>query len=188
MVRLLAYSSIAQAGYMLVPFALVGTSSSIDERAFAAAVLYILIYGVMNLGAFAVVVGMSREAPGALISDFAGLGRRSPLLAVSMLMFLLSLAGLPPLAGFWAKFFVFTAAIDGEQAWLAVAIVVNSVISLYYYVGIARQMFFIEAAEERPVRVPALVTGVVMLAAAAIVAVGIFPDLFATFPPEATLP
>lgn len=192
-VRLLAYSSVAQAGYMLVPFALVGSglgasAAQLNQDAFAAAVLYILIYGVMNLGAFAVVVGISKEAPGALISDFAGLGQRSPMLAVAMLMFLLSLAGIPPLAGFWAKFFLFQVAISAEQAWLAVAIVVNSVISLYYYVGIARQMFFVEAAEPRPFRAPALVTGVVAVAALAVLAVGLFPDLFATFPPEATLP
>ena len=187
-VRLLAYSSIAQAGYMMVPFALVGGGAAVEEKAFAAAVLYILIYGVMNLGAFAVVVGVSRESPGALISDFAGMGRRNPLMAVSMLMFLVSLAGLPPLAGFWAKVFIFNAAISGGQVWLAGAIVVNSVISIAYYFLIAKQMFFVEAAEERPFRAPALVTGVVALAAVAILAVGLFPDLFATFPPGATLP
>jgi NADH-quinone oxidoreductase subunit N len=185
-VRLLAYSSVAQAGYMMVPFALVGGGA--DEKAFAAAVLYILIYAVMNLGAFAVVIAMSREAPGTLIADFAGMGRRNPLLAVSMLLFLLSLAGIPPLAGFWAKFQIFAAAIAADQAYLAVAVVVNSVISLYYYAAIAKEMFFVEGIEERPLRAPALVTGVVALAAVAIVAVGIFPDLFAGFPADATLP
>jgi len=170
----------------MVPFALAG--SGVDERAIAAAVLYILIYGVMNLGAFAVVIAMSREAPGTLISDFAGMSRRNPLLAVSMLLFLLSLAGIPPLAGFWAKFQIFAVAISAEQAYLAVAVVVNSVISLYYYAAIAKQMFFVEGIEDRPLRAPALVTGVVALAAAAIVVVGIFPDLFAGFPGNATLP
>jgi NADH-quinone oxidoreductase subunit N len=173
---------------MMVPFALIGGGVAVEEKAFAAAVLYLLIYGVMNLGAFAVVVGVSRESPGALISDFAGMGRRNPLMAVAMLMFLLSLAGLPPLAGFWAKFFIFDAAITAGQAWLAVAIVVNSVISLFYYISIAKQMFFVEGVEERPFRAPVLVTGVVALAAAAVLAVGFFPDLFATFPPGATLP
>jgi NADH-quinone oxidoreductase subunit N len=186
-VRLLAYSSVAQAGYMMVPFALIG-NAQVEQQAMAAAVLYILIYGVMNLGAFGVVVAMSREAPGALISDFAGLGRRSPMLAVSMLLFLLSLAGLPPLAGFWAKLFIFQAAFEGGQVWLAVAIVVNSVISLYYYISIARQMFFVEGIETGPVRAPRLVTALVAVAAVAVVAVGIFPDLFAGFPTNATLP
>src|SRR5918999_2129460 len=93
-VRLLAYSSIAQAGYMLLPFALVGGGA--DSQAFESAVLYILIYAVMTLGAFAVVIGLAREAPGALISDFAGLGRRAPALALSMALFMVSLAGVPP--------------------------------------------------------------------------------------------
>ncbi|MGH2739910.1 MAG: NADH-quinone oxidoreductase subunit N [Actinomycetota bacterium] len=187
-VRLLAYSSVAQSGYILLPFALVGASTAVNQEAFAAATLYILIYGVMNLGAFAVVTAIARESPGALISDFAGLGRRAPIVAVSMMLFLLSLAGIPPLAGFWGKFFIFDAAISGDGAWLAGVMVVNSVISIYYYVGIVRQMFFVDVAESRPFRAPAAVMGVVLLATAAVLAVGIFPDLFATFPPSATLP
>jgi NADH-quinone oxidoreductase subunit N len=189
-VRLLAYSSVAQAGYMLLPFALAGSGpdpATTNQLAFSSAVLYILIYGVMNLGAFAVVVALAREAPGALVSDFAGLGRRAPILALSMAMFMISLAGVPPLAGFWGKLFIFQAAIAAEQAWLAVVMVVNSVISLYYYVGIVRQMFFVEVPEARPLRAPALVTAVVTLAAVAVLAVGVFPDLLARFPQGATL-
>ena len=185
-VRLLAYSSVAQAGYMLLPFALVGMGA--DALAFESAVLYILIYAVMNLGAFAVVIGLAREAPGALVADFAGLGRRAPALAMAMALFLLSLAGIPPLAGFWAKFRIFQAAISADQAWLAVVMVINSVISLYYYVAIVRQMFFVDVAEARPLRVPVGVVGVAALAAAAVVAVGFFPDLLARFPQGATLP
>jgi NADH-quinone oxidoreductase subunit N len=185
-VRLLAYSSVAQAGYMLLPFALVGLGA--DALAFESAVLYILIYAVMNLGAFAVVIGLAREAPGALIADFAGLGRRAPSLAVAMAVFLLSLAGIPPLAGFWAKFRIFQAAISADQAWLAVVMVVNSVVSLYYYVAIVRQMFFVDVAEARPLRAPVGVVGVVVLAAVAVLAVGVYPDLLARFPQGATLP
>ena len=187
-VRLLAYSSIAQAGYMLLPFALVGTSAAVDKQAFSAAVLYILIYGVMNLGAFAVVIAVSREEPGVLIEDFAGLGQRAAALAVPMALFLVSLAGIPPTAGFWGKFFIFRAAINADQAWLAIVMVVNSVVSLYYYVSIVRQMFFVQLPEPRPLRAPVLVTGVAVLAMAAVVAVGILPDLVAQFPPDATLP
>jgi NADH-quinone oxidoreductase subunit N len=189
-VRLLAYSSIAQAGYMLLPFALAGVSPAVDREAFAAAVLYILIYAVMNLGAFAVVIAMAREAPGILISDFAGLGQRAGALALPMTLFLISLAGIPPLAGFWAKFFIFTAAIDsgGAGPWLAVAMVINSVISLVYYISIVRAMYFEPLAEPvRPVRTPVLVTAVVTLAAAAVVVVGLLPDLFAQFPKVSTL-
>jgi NADH-quinone oxidoreductase subunit N len=189
-VRLLAYSSIAQAGYMLLPFALAGVSPAVDRAAFAAAVLYILIYAVMNLGAFAVVVGMAREAPGIQVSDFAGLGQRSGALALSMALFLISLAGIPPLAGFWAKFFIFTAAIDagGAGPWLAVGMVVNSVISLVYYLSIVRAMYFEPVAEPViPMRTPAPVMAVVGLAAAAVVVVGILPQLIAQFPPASTL-
>jgi NADH-quinone oxidoreductase subunit N len=187
-VRLLAYSSIAQAGYMLLPFALVGLGA--DSLAFESAVLYILIYAVMNLGAFAVVVALAREAPGALLADFAGLwrSRRAPGLAVAMALFLLSLAGIPPLAGFWAKFRIFQAAISAEQAWLAVVMVINSVISLYYYVAIVREMFFVDLPGAGRLRVPAGVAGVAALSALAVVAVGLFPDLFARFPSGATFP
>jgi NADH-quinone oxidoreductase subunit N len=187
-VRLLAYSSIAQAGYMLLPFALVGTSVAVDKEAFSAAVLYILIYGTMNIGAFAVVIALSRDKPGVLVEDFAGLGQRAAALAVPMAVFLVSLAGIPPTAGFWGKFFIFRAAIDSDQAWLAIVMVINSVVSLYYYVSIVKQMFFVQLSEPSPLKAPVLVTGVVVLAMAAVVAVGILPDLFAQFPPDATLP
>jgi NADH-quinone oxidoreductase subunit N len=189
-VRLLAYSSIAQAGYMLLPFALAGTSAAVNRDAFASVVLYILIYGVMNLGVFAVVVGMAGEAPGLLISDFAGLGRRAGALAVCMTLFLISLAGIPPLAGFWAKFVIFRTAIGagGVGPWLAGAMVVNSVISLVYYLTIVRAMYFEPLAEPvRPVRIPSLVGAVVAMAAAGVVVVGIYPQLFAHFPPLSTL-
>jgi NADH-quinone oxidoreductase subunit N len=188
-VRLLAYSSIAQAGYMLLPFALVGAGSrAVNDAAFAAVVLYILVYATMNLGAFAVVTALSKESPGVLVEDFAGLGRRAGWLALPMALFMISLAGIPPTAGFWGKFFIFSAAIKANQAWLAIVMVVNSVISLYYYVSIVRQMYFVPAGEPRPFRAPALVTGVVILSLVALVAVGISPDLFATFPPHAVLP
>ena len=198
-VRLLAYSSIAQAGYMLLPFALVAADGgrvvefanstfTTNELAFASAVLYILIYGVMNLGAFGVVLALAREAPGALISDFKGLGRRAPVFALAMGMFMISLAGIPPLAGFWGKFFIFSAAVAADQAWLAVVMVLNSVVSLFYYVLIVRQMYFIDAPGARPLRAPVGVAAVVGLSAATVLAVGILPDLFAQFPQSATLP
>jgi len=188
-VRLLAYSSVAQAGYMLLPFALATTNHvAVNRQAFASAVLYILIYGVMSLGAFAVVVGMAREAPGALITDYAGLIRRAPALAVAMSVFMFSLGGVPPTAGFFAKFVIFQAAITrgGIGPWLAVIMVINSVISLGYYLSVARVMI-LAPGEERPARVPGLVTGLALLAALAVFAVFVYPDMFARFPPGATL-
>ncbi len=190
-VRMLAYSSIAQAGYMLLPFALAGNSAAVNRDAFAATVLYILIYGVMNLGAFAVVIGLAREAPGALISDFNGLSRRNPAAAFALTVFLVSLAGIPPLAGFWAKFFVFKAAITSGRAlgaWLAIAMVVNSVISLVYYFGIVRAMYFEPVAEPvRTLRIPPLVAAVIGLALIGVITIGVFPPLFTRFPGISTL-
>ena len=187
-VRLLAYSSIAQAGYMLLPFALAGVSADVDRAAFASAVFYILIYMVMNLGAFAVVTTVARESPGVLISDFVGLGRRSAAVAAAMTIFLISLAGIPPTAGFWGKFFVFSASIEADRWWLAIVMVVNSVISLYYYVAVAREMYLApEIADPRPLRQPVLLGGVIAVAAVAVIVLFFQPDLFARFPPLSTL-
>ncbi len=188
-VRLLAYSSIAQAGYMLLPFALVTADVGRNREVFAAATNYLLIYAVMTLGAFAVVTAVSRESRALPISDFAGLARRAPLLAVAMTVFMVSLAGIPPMGGFWAKFLVFRAAIDrgGIGVVLAVAMVLNSVVSIWYYLAIPRAMIFQEPERERPLAAPALVTAVTALAMVAVLAIGVYPDLVTRFPPLATL-
>ncbi len=188
-VRLLAYSSIAQAGYMLLPFALVSADAAVNQEAFSAAVTYIIIYAVMTLGAFAVVIAMTRESHGLLISHFAGLGRRAGLIAVAMTVFMVSLAGIPPTGGFWAKFFVFKVAIErgGVGTALAVVMVVNSVVSLYYYLAVPRQMLFAEPEHDRPLLSPASVTFVTVVATVAVVAIGVWPELIAHFPPLSTL-
>jgi NADH-quinone oxidoreductase subunit N len=188
-VRLLAYSGIAQAGYILLPFALAGHGASIDQRAFSAAVTYILIYGVMNLGAFGVVVAVSRRFPNLLIRDFAGMSRTAPLLAIGMTVFMASLAGVPPTGGFWAKIFIFTAAIDrgGIGIALAVVMVVNSVISIGYYFLVPKQMIFLPGEDDRRWAAPALVTAVVALAMVTILAAFIWPDGFARAPQFSTL-
>ena len=189
-VRLFAYSSIAQAGYILLPFALAGFSAEIDQRAFAVVTLYILIYAVMNLGAFAVVTGMARDAAGLLIADFAGLWLRAAPVAAAMIFFLVSLAGIPPTPGFWGKFFIFAVAIErgGIGPWLAAAMVVNSVVSVVYYIGIARAMIRDPIREPvRPLRFPALVGAVIGLAAVGLAVLFLFPDLLAGLTPDATL-
>ncbi|HEY7400964.1 MAG TPA: NADH-quinone oxidoreductase subunit N [Actinomycetota bacterium] len=188
-IRLLAYSGIAQAGYILLPFALAGRDAATDERAFSVAVAYILIYGVMNLGAFSVATAVSRRSPGLLFRDFAGLGRAAPLLAVGMAVFFASLAGVPPTGGFWAKIFIFTAAIDrgGIGTALAVVMLVNTVMAIYYYFAIPRQMFFEVGEDTTELRVPLLVTGVVAIALIAVLAAFVWPDWFARAPQFSTL-
>ena len=187
-VRLLAYSSIAQAGYILLPFAVVdGASPAVLREAFAASLTYILIYSFMNIGAFAVVIAVARKQPSNLISDYDGLSRREPGLAAAMLFFLISLAGIPPLAGFWAKFFVFSSAIDANAAWIAAVMVVNSVIGLYYYLSVGSRMFLRTASDASPIGVTYPVAVAIVLALIVVIAVGIFPDFFNHFSPRSTL-
>jgi NADH-quinone oxidoreductase subunit N len=124
-----------------------------------------------------------------LISDFAGLSRRAPAIALAMTVFMVSLAGIPPTAGFWAKFLIFRVAIDvgGLGTALAIVMVVNSVVSLYYYLAVPREMLFVDPDQPRRMKVPALVTGVAMAATIAVVAIGVWPELIAHFPPLSTL-
>jgi NADH-quinone oxidoreductase subunit N len=189
-VRLLAYSGIAQSGYILMTFALVSGNASSNHSAFSAAVTYLLIYGIMNVGAYAVAVAVSRSSPQLLITDFAGLARRSALLTVGMTVFMISLAGVPPTGGFWAKILIFRAAIDRGGSLgpiLAVIMLINSVISLFYYFAVPRQMIFKPASDERPLGASWLVTGVVGLAAVALLVIFILPNPLARMADVSTL-
>jgi NADH-quinone oxidoreductase subunit N len=189
-VRLLAYSGIAQAGYILLPFALVTTDQTVNQQAFASATAYILIYGIMNMGAFAVAVALSKRSPRLLISDFAGVARVAPFLAVGMTLFMVSLAGVPPAAGFWAKILIFGAAIsrgDVLGPLLAAIMVVNSVVSVFYYLAVARQMIFQPAEDTTPFRTPVLVAGVVGLAMAALLFFFLLPGTFSRLADISTL-
>jgi NADH-quinone oxidoreductase subunit N len=168
--RMLAYSSIAHAGYILIGV-IAGTS-----RGVAAALIYLLIYAFMQTGAFAVVVLMRRaDMVGDEIKDLSGLIRRAPVAAVAMLLFMLSLGGIPPTAGFMGKFWIFSAAIDADYVWLAVIGVLNAVVSLYYYMRVVVQMFMkSEMTGSEPVMTPAMV---VTLAIAVIgtIMIGVYP-------------
>jgi NADH-quinone oxidoreductase subunit N len=191
-VRLLAYSGIAQAGYILLPFALVTSNQATNASAFSAATMYILIYGVMNLGAFAVVVAVSRSKPRLLISDFAGLMKVAPVLAIGMTVFMISLAGVPPTGGFWGKLFIFRAAIDRGGSlgiWLAIIMLVNSVISVGYYFLVPREMIF-RAPDGEPTsrtRSPLLVTATVAVLTAAILIIFVVPGTLARLADLSTL-
>jgi NADH-quinone oxidoreductase subunit N len=194
-VRLLAYSSVAQAGYMLVPFA-VGAAASpgVREEAFQAVLVYLLIYGFTNLGAFAVVTLVSQRQPANLLADYAGLARRSPGLGVAMSVFLFSLAGLPPLAGWYAKFVVFRSAINGDTLTLQALVVfmaVMTVVALFYYAAVVRSMWLGElpegAPEPPPARVSPTLGTAIVLAAAGVVVLGVLPNLLVQYAPMSTL-
>jgi NADH-quinone oxidoreductase subunit N len=133
--RLLAYSSIAQAGYALIGLA------ALNEAGIAAVVFYLLTYTVTNLATFGVIVLASRQIGSDEIADYAGLSRRSPGLAMAFLIGFLSLGGMPPLAGFFGKFFVFAAAVEAGLIWLAVIGVLNSIIGLYYYLTVLKVVY-----------------------------------------------
>jgi NADH-quinone oxidoreductase subunit N len=170
--RMLAYSSIAHAGYVLIGI-VAGTS-----RGITATLVYLLIYSFMQLGAFAVVVVLRRtDVAGEELKDFSGLAFRNPFAAFAMLLFMLSLGGIPPTAGFMGKFWLFSAAIDAHYYWLAVIGVLNSAISLYYYVRIVVFMYLKkEAVGSEPATTPALAV-VLGLAVAGTLVFGVYPRL-----------
>ena len=188
-VRMMAYSSIAQGGFMLVPIVAAGIAASNGNPATAAdsmgaVVIYLLIYGAMNLGAFGVIIAIARRTRSAEISSYAGLFQTSPGLAVIMTVFLASLAGIPPLAGWFAKFVMFRSIVDAGTGWgyaLAVIAAVNSVIAFVYYFRVVVQMWIREPAtdDRRPIRVPQPLAIALALTTAVVVVVGIYPQLFA---------
>ncbi len=165
MKRLLAYSSIAHAGYLLV--ALVA-HNALGASSF---LFYLLAYTFMTLGAFGVVIALGRRGePSERIEDLAGLGSRHPLLAAAMAVFMFSLAGIPPTAGFVGKFYIFSAAVDAGYAWLAVVMALASVISVYYYLRVTVAMYMWEA----PAAVGRPAPHALLLAAVALAVIGVF--------------
>lgn len=135
--RLLAYSSIAQAGYTLIGLAAIAS----QEQSVAAIAFYLFMYTFTNLAAFAVIVLFSEATGSETIADLAGLSRRSPWMALTMTIALLSLAGVPPAAGFFGKFFLFQAAVAADLVWLAIVGVLMSIIALYYYLVVVKVMY-----------------------------------------------
>jgi NADH-quinone oxidoreductase subunit N len=182
---MLAYSSIAQGGFILAPLA-VAADGHAARSAFEAVVIYLLIYGAMNLGAFAVVIAVARRTRSGEIASYSGLGQTAPVLALLMSGFLFSLAGIPPLAGWFAKFVMFRAIFNAGTAsayTLGVIAAVNSVIALFYYAGVARRMWFRDPSEAGvetvPARTPPALGIALGLSAAVVVVIGIYPQLFA---------
>jgi NADH-quinone oxidoreductase subunit N len=181
--RMLAYSSIAHAGYLTAAIA-AGT-----PRGGAAALFYLLAYAFMNLGAFAVVMAVGAKGdPNELMADYAGLGRRRPVLAAAMMLFLLSLMGIPPLVGFAAKLYVVEALVDAGSVGLAVLLMLNSVVSGYYYLRVNMEMFMHDPVKAAPALEPRpyLMICVGLLVLGTIV-FGIFPHLALDFARESFL-
>ena len=173
--RMLAYSAIAQAGYVLVGVA-VATPASVSAMLF-----YLLAYALMTVGAFAVVIMLSNHVPSEEIEDFKGLAQRSPAFALAMSILLLSLIGVPPTAGFLGKFTLFRAATGGGFLWLALLMVLNSVISVPYYFGIIRNMYLKEAESPAPLPTRLGVKVALAITVAGVFVLGLFPEPLVRF-------
>lgn len=179
--RLLAYSGIAQVGNVLIGLA-AGTKMGSDAILF-----YLLAYLFANIGAFAVVIAVSQAIGRDEIDDYRGLNRRSPFLAFAMLLFLLSLAGVPPLAGFIGKLYIFVAAIhEGLYTLIAVGLI-NIVISMYYYLIIVKQMYINEPVDPSPIGISSPMKAVIYVGLAGTLVIGIYPQPFTDWVVSATL-
>jgi NADH-quinone oxidoreductase subunit N len=182
--RLLAYSSIAHVGYMLLAFVAMGTSQQGTpgfNDGFKGILIYLMVYAFMNLGAFGVITSLrQRHIIGDEIDDLAGLYQRAPVEAVLMLLFLLSLAGIPPAAGFLGKYYIFLSLIESQHYWLASAAVLYALFGLYYYLRMANAMFMRETPAGASARLPITIgmRFAVGITALATIAIGVFPEPF----------
>jgi len=188
--RMLAYSSIAQAGYILVGFV------AASKLGVASISIYILAYMFANMGAFAVVIAISNKINSDEIKDYAGIARKSPFLAISMTVFMLSLAGIPPLAGFIAKYRVFMAAMENnnQYLWLVMIALLTSVVSIFYYVRVIKEMFITEAKDEPGAigtqgkwRLSSSITVAILIGLLGTLVIGVYPQPFLDLADTVTL-
>ncbi|MCP9438757.1 MAG: NADH-quinone oxidoreductase subunit N [Nitrospira sp.] len=179
--RLLAYSGIAQVGNVLIGLA-AGTKMGSDAILF-----YLLTYLFANIGAFAVVIAVAHAIGSEEIDDYSGLNRRSPFLAFAMLLFLLSLAGVPPLAGFIGKLYIFIAAVKEGLYTLITVGLINIVISMYYYLVVVKKMYINEPTDPSPVNISGPMKAVVYIGLAGTLVIGIYPQPVIEWVVDATL-
>ena len=191
-VRMLAYSGIAQAGYILAPLAVAGATFGTGSEALRSIVVYLLIYAGMNLGAFAVVLAVARKTRSGEIKSFGGLFSYAPVLTVCMTIFLFSLAGIPPAAGWFAKLSIFSSLASAGTASgyvLAVIVGLNSVIAFGYYGRFIRVMWMDEApdGDRTPIKVPASLSFALIITVAVTLVWGVFPGALTHFTDHVTL-
>jgi len=149
--RMLGYSSIAQAGYLMVGLAAMGVSPIADVLGQSGVIFFLTSYALTNMGAFIAIIAISNKVNSDLIEDYSGMGKRAPLLALALTLCLVSLIGMPPAAGFMAKFYIFSAAVQHNLLWLVIIAVINSVISAYYYLRVVKVMWLGQATSEEKV-------------------------------------
>ncbi len=175
--RMLGYSSIAQAGYLMVGLATVGLSPAVDVVGRSSILFFLASYSLTNLGAFTAIIAISNKLDSDLINDFSGMIRRAPLLALGLSLCLISLIGMPPAAGFMAKFYIFSGAVRHGLLWLVVIAVLNSVISAYYYLRVVKVMWLGEPASEEMVPSSGALRVALSLSCLGVLLLGIIPGL-----------
>ena len=173
--RMLGYSSIAQAGYIMVGLATVGLSSAADVAGRSGLIFFLTSYAFTNLGAFIAIIAISNKVASDRIGDYSGMGRRAPLLALALSLCLISLIGLPPAAGFMAKFYIFSGAVQHGLLWLVVVAVINSVISAYYYLRVVRVMWLGKPVSEERVPSSGALKLALVISCLGVLVLGIIP-------------
>jgi NADH-quinone oxidoreductase subunit N len=174
--RMLGYSSIAQAGYLMVGLAAAGIASLHSDLGRSGVLFFMASYATTNLGAFVAIIAISNKINSDLIEDYSGMSRRSPLLALGLALCLISLTGIPPAAGFIAKVYIFNSAVQQNLLWLVIIGVINSVVSAFYYLRVVKVMYLGEPAsqEKLPASVP--LGAALALATVGMLYIGIFPS------------
>jgi NADH-quinone oxidoreductase subunit N len=179
MKRMLAYSSVAHAGYVLLGVLAAQRLGETGAYGLTAVTVYLLAYTFTNMGAFGLVVSLRREGlVGDQIDDFSGLARRSPLAAFSMLVFMLSLAGIPATAGFVGKWYLFGSAIKAGYLWLALLAVLNSAVSLYFYLRVVVRMYMGQPATSEGLRCSAPLSLALAISLVFTFLIGLYPEPF----------
>lgn len=179
--RMLAYSSIAQAGYILISMAVM------SEYALSAGLFHMFTHVFMKGGAFLIVGALICAGVGEKISDYKGLAKRAPFISMTMMLFMLSLAGIPPLAGFTSKFFLFSSAIGDiggvtyQWVWLAFIAIINSAISLYYYVKVIKTMYIDKSDNTSIIKVPKSFIVAIVICLAFVIILGVYPQIIFRF-------
>jgi NADH-quinone oxidoreductase subunit N len=175
--RMLGYSSIAQAGYLMVGLATMGFAGVANVNGQSGVMFFLASYALTNLGAFIAIIAMTNALNSDNISDFAGMGKRAPVLALALTLCLISLVGMPPAAGFMAKFYIFGGAVKQGLLWLVIIAVINSVISAYYYLRVVKVMWFNPAASTDKVPASAALKTSLAIACLGVLAFGLAPNV-----------
>ena len=174
--RMLAYSSIAQAGYLILGIATMGLSPTMNHLGQSSLLFFLAGYAVTNLGAFIAVIAISNKVGSDRISDYDGMGKRAPFLALALTLCLISLTGIPPTVGFMAKFYIFSSAVQHGLLWLVIIAVLNSVVSAYYYLRVVKVMWFNEPKFEGNVPSSTALRTALIISCLGVILLGVLPN------------